>query len=429
MKSYLILLTLFVLFILACSGHIPDVTGWASLGNGTSGGAGGDTVLVENRTELQEALAIKKPAIIIIRDTIDLLKGERLDVASDDKSIIGAGHNAMIRYGGLKISGRNIIIRNLSIGDSYQDGHWDGKGDPHADCLTLTGRNIWIDHCELFKGFDGLLDLSADNNVSADLVTISWTHFRNHNKVMLVGSSDNQISGRGHLRVTMHHCWFDGASVFFDSKDNKYYRLTQRMPRVRFGDVHLYNNYYEETMDYCIAARLESDVVVENCFFRNLKNPHIIEDQGKGIDDPDLVAMGNVYENVKGRHETNGDAFNPSDYYAYQADPVSGVPAIVMNNAGKLNRIENNPPVAQNDTVTAVGEELVVNVLKNDTDPDGDSIRISCVIGQPAGKYIIKPNTLLYYPPAEKPDRDSIEYEIIDFQGGFARARVILCHE
>jgi pectate lyase len=418
---------LMILFVSANASGQGAPTGWASLNGGTCGGKGGDTIAVTTRAELCQVLDAEIPTIIMINDTIDLVSGELLKVTASNITIMGSGRQAMIRNGGLMIFGDNVIIRNLSIGDSYIDGHWDGKGNPGTDCLTLYGRNIWVDHCELFHSFDGLLDISGTNGIAADNITISWTRFRDHNKVMLVGSNDRQTYGRGHFKVTIHHCWFDGLSTFYDAEDNRYYRLNQRHPRVRFGDVHVFNNYYEQIASYCIAARLESDVVVENNYFRNLKDPHIIEDRDKGMDDPELLARDNIYENVRGRMETSGDAFDPSASYVYSLHKTENVPTIVLNGAGKPNREYNQGPLAINDTINwSRKDEMVIYPLENDTDADADPLRISRIINKPAGRVVTGADHLTYYIPDSPPKSDEIIYEIIDFQGGVSNASIVM---
>ncbi len=404
--------------LMAVIGYSQEMPiGWASLNGGTTGGAGGDTIYITTENELVRAINLKKKRIIVISDTIVLSEdGEKIKYGN--LTVLGTG-NAMLRNGGLKLEADNIIVRNLSLGDSYINGHWDGKGNAGGDALTIYGKNIWIDHCVLFHSFDGLLDISK----KADFVTVSWTKFTNHNKVMLIGSKDTDTISRGHLNTTIHHCWFDGYSTFYDPVDEKNHRIQQRMPRVRFGKVHVYNNYYESAADYCIAARIESEVVVENCYFRNLSDPLIIDDIGKGLKDPEMVAKGNIYDNVKGDIKTNGDAFDPSALYTYKPDKTIEVPALVMNGAGRFNRNNNRPPVATNDTFQ-VKQPVESNllVLRNDEDPDGDSLRISVILNKPRGSVVVFPDHIGYKPPKAYYGEDIIEYQVIDYEGGTASA-------
>ncbi len=430
MNTFRIFSLIFIFNCIAGSFLIAQIQpiGWASIHGGTIGGYGGDTLKVKNRGEFLRALKTNGSRTIIVIDTIELKFGERIPVIADNLSIMGKGNTAMLRYGGLKLYGNNIIVQNLSIGHSYTPGRWDGKGEPTTDALTIYGQNIWIDHCDLFQSHDGLLDFSSHKGVAADFVTVSWTRFSNHNKVMLIGSRDGDTICRGHLRITIHHCWFDGTSRFYDTIDNEVYRLKQRLPRVRYGDVHVFNNYYEDIDDYCIAVRLESHVVVENNFFRNLNDAHFLKDIGKGIRDPELKAIGNCYENVKGEKESDGEAFNPAEFYDYAVDDPKDIPAIVMNDAGKFNPENNTHPIAINDTLRiSKKEKIIVYPLLNDFDPDGDSIRISRIQSNVINDYEVYPDHIQISPddnnfqfPIE------IEYQIIDYEGGKSNAEIYL---
>jgi len=101
---------------------------------------------------------------------------------------------------------------------------------------------------------DGQLDITNES----DLVTVSWNRFVNHDKVMLIGSSDTATADRGKLRVTIHHNMFDN--------------LGQRTPRVRFGQVHVYNNYYKIVNNpiyvYNWGVGIESMIYAENNYFQ-----------------------------------------------------------------------------------------------------------------------------------------------------------------
>ena len=62
---------------------------------------------------------------------------------------------------------------------------------------------------------------------------------------MLIGADPTHVGDRC-IRVTIHHCFFDGTR--------------QRHPRVRFGKVHLYNNYTRNWGIYAVCASVESQV-------------------------------------------------------------------------------------------------------------------------------------------------------------------------
>ena len=78
---------------------------------------------------------------------------------------------------------------------------------------------------------------------------------------MLIGSTDNPNSARpdeGRLRVTLHHNLWDGVG--------------QRAPRVRFGQVHVYNNLYRIRKDanyvYSWGVGKDSDIYAQSNFFQ-----------------------------------------------------------------------------------------------------------------------------------------------------------------
>ena len=201
-------------------------------------------------------------------------------------TIVGLGRSAVIKGAWFDIRGTagvpnsrtNIIIRNLTFRDTFDCfPEWDPTdGDAGAwnalyDSISLRdSNNVWIDHNTfedretadstlpqhfgvLYQVHDGLLDITN----ASDLVTVSWNRFRNHDKTMLIGSSDSAAPDRGKLRVTLHHNVFDGVG--------------QRAPRVRFGQVHLYNNYYDvrDTPSYVYSwgVGIESAIYAEENFF------------------------------------------------------------------------------------------------------------------------------------------------------------------
>ena len=187
---------------------------------------------------------------------------------ASNTTIIGKTSESGIKGGTFYIEGssseenKNIQIRNLIIRDAFDpfphhetssSGSSDGWNAQY-DGITLKGTNvsnIWIDHCtfedtisvgwdgfatvavsggeetdnhkNMWQTYDGMLDIAG----TVENVTVSYCKFVNHDKVMLLG---NGSSDSGTKTITVHHCYF---------KDS-----VQRLPMVRYANVHLYNNYY-----------------------------------------------------------------------------------------------------------------------------------------------------------------------------------------
>jgi pectate lyase len=169
---------------------------------------------------------------------------------------------------------QNVIVRNLALHDAYTCfPGWNGDAwKTEWDSLALSHTShVWIDHVTIDDGdhpdaaeplifgqhllrHDGLLDIARQS----DLVTISWSKFSGHDKGMLWGNGDTVFADRGKIRVTMHH--------------SEITNLIQRGPRVRFGQVHVYNNFYRSTADsgylYSWGVGTESMLYAENNAFQ-----------------------------------------------------------------------------------------------------------------------------------------------------------------
>ncbi len=210
----------------------------------------------------------------------------RIRVGSNT-TIVGLGKLAVLNGVWLDIRGQvgvagsrtNIIVRNLTFRDTYDcfpqwsptDGLL-GSWNALYDSVSLRDSDhVWVDHNTfedvltadetlphhfgvLYQVHDGLLDITN----ASDLVTVSWNKLRNHDKTMLIGSSDNAPLDVGKLRVTFHH--------------NSFESLGQRVPRVRYGQAHVYNNFYEiknvGNYGYSWGVGIQSAVFAENNFFK-----------------------------------------------------------------------------------------------------------------------------------------------------------------
>ncbi|GJU21046.1 pectate lyase 1-like protein [Tanacetum coccineum] len=217
-------------------------------GKGTTGGAAGEIYTVtcdsddnaENPKEgtLRWACAQKNPLWIIFdRDmTINL---KHTLVVESDKTIDGRGAKIEIAGGGgVTIHNvKNVILTNLNIHDVHVKEGFNFRSGCDGDAVAVkTSTNVWIDHCTMSKGPDGLLDVTVESTC----VTISNCRFHDHDKVLLLGADDSHSEDKKML-VTVAFNRFDIGCV-------------QRMPRCRFGFFQVVNNDYNKWGMYAIGG-------------------------------------------------------------------------------------------------------------------------------------------------------------------------------
>jgi pectate lyase len=280
-------------------------------GKNATGGAGGKTVTVTTAAEFKAAVEGKAtdPLIIQVQGKIEF---DVVRMKIGNKSIVGAGTKPTLS-GNLMIAGAtNVILQDLILTNPAEK----------TDTLTIIrgAKDVWVDHCTFIDGRDGQCDITR----KADNVTVSWCKFSytqsfGHNFSMLIGSSDSAADDLGTLHVTLHHNWFGEL-------------CDQRMPSVRFGRVHVYNNYYSAANNlYCIRSRIQGEVFVENNFFEKVKTPFEIftTKKGTGL----LKATGNkVVETLGETAPGTDEVFKPS--YDYTPEPAESVKENVMKGAG-----------------------------------------------------------------------------------------------
>ena len=114
----------------------------------------------------------------------------------------------------------------------------------------------------------------------------------------------------------------------------------ERLPRVRYGRVHCYNNYYDCSGNkYCIGVGVESNIRVENNYFNNVDRPWADYYKGKAYR-AGVIGWntGNVFQNttIPSWSENNyATVFKPP--YSYKMDDANNVPALVRAYAGTRN--------------------------------------------------------------------------------------------
>jgi pectate lyase len=253
-----------------------------------------------------------------------------------NKTIIGLCGAELHGHVGLKDS-VNVILRNLKVvGYNCTDVASGGSCQDGEDAITVDGgHHLWFDHDEILDGSDGNLDMSH----AADFITISWTRFRyssaradvgpdtgakGHRYSNLIGHSDsNKSEDAGHLKITFHHDWW-GPYVL------------ERQPRVRFGQVHLFNNLYSSTgTDYCIGVGVGASIRDENNAFLGVTTP--INTKSYSDAASAIASSGNLYSNTSGTAPADlnpNTVFQPPYAYSPHLTPASQVEADVKAGAG-----------------------------------------------------------------------------------------------
>jgi len=296
-----------VLLTLVSVAHSQD--GFASLNGGTTGGAGGPTVNVGTQAELAAAVLGNDPKIIRITRHIVLTDLIR---PGSNKSILGGSSTAGVSGSGFYVRRqRNVIIRGLRIYKSIA---------PDDGVSIDESTNVWVDHNDFYSDkdhgkdyYDGLLDAKH----AADYITVSWNRFHDHYKTSLIGHSDsNAGEDRGKLRITYHH--------------NYFYRCESRLPSLRFGTAHIYNNLFEDVAASTINSRMGAQVLVERNVFRNVKRPIITNLDS--AQDGYAVERNNDFGGAVPEITQPGSFTNPP--YSYSADPTANVQSVVRAGAG-----------------------------------------------------------------------------------------------
>ena len=266
----------------------------------------------------------------------------------------------------------NIIIRNIEFDGIWE---WDDSGSYDKndwDQFTLRAdkgevNKIWFDHCTFHKTYDGTIDIKY----GASDITISWCKFISwdendeefmammnylennrasfpnydkarksgaslkdmidyasiNKKVHLIGHSDNN-PGDENIKVT--YC------------NNYYLNCVERLPRLRLGKAHCYNNIYDASEANLLVNKIKGyaswpsslgismngsqgtnygHLLLENCYINGINTP--LRNNMKKVDDQYVGSVDALYtyythENISRTwsysSKTNSDVFYNGRY-------------------------------------------------------------------------------------------------------------------
>jgi len=311
----------------------PSPIGWASLNGGTTGGGNATPVVVSTLSAFNTAAKGTTAAVIYVKGNL----GQGTATIGSNKTIIGCSGTTPTLSGHVGFStSTNVILRNMNIigyncAPPDVDVTTGGQCQNGQDAVTVdkSSKNIWFDHDAVSDGSDGNLDITH----ASDFITISYTKFfystkrsdpndtgpMGHRVCNLIGHSDsNSSEDTGHLNVTFHHDWW---------ADN----VMERMPRVRFGKVHVFNNLYTAAgNNYAVGLGYYGNVRTENNVFQGVNVPLDIADYSNSSSI--LGSSGNVFTSTTGNTTGVGTPFSPS--YSYSLDATGSLASSIMSNAG-----------------------------------------------------------------------------------------------
>jgi pectate lyase len=255
---------------------------------------------------------------------------EKIRVSSN-KTVFGADGASGFTGGSLWMSGvKNVTIRNLVIAMPNAGGNLNNVDAIHIEQST----QIWIDHCDLSSdgvtsgnSYDGLVDISD----ASDFVTVSWTHYHQHDATGLVGRSDSAAAAAQDFEknhVTYDHDWFDTVGSG---------------PKIRFGTGHVLNSYFNSVSTFGVASIDGANVLVERSAFSYVTPPGQTDPNYGPIttmlDSPatagSATSLANYFiDSTNGANVIPTTTAPPTIPYPYTTDLETSVPVIVMGCAG-----------------------------------------------------------------------------------------------
>ncbi|MFI7178587.1 MULTISPECIES: pectinesterase family protein [Streptomyces] len=295
-------------------------------------------------------------------------------------TVIGVpGTGAGITGGSLVVKNAdNVIIRNLSLTDVRDCfPQWDptdgstGNWNSAYDAVSLRGAtHVWVDHNSFsdaphpdsanpvrfgreYQVHDGALDITN----ASDLVTVGYNSFSNHDKTMLIGSSDKDTK----LRVTLHHNVFRG--------------IVQRAPLARVGQIHLYDNSYDTTPSegyahsYSINSRAGAQVVAQNNHWKlssDRKTSQLLTGDGTGAIAGSGNLVGGAPVDLVAAHNSAGPGKKIKTTVDWRPtltaglEPAAGLPAKLAAKAGAGILTETGGKAAPTPSSPAGGRTLTV---------------------------------------------------------------------
>ncbi|WP_232314102.1 polysaccharide lyase family 1 protein [Ralstonia sp. A12] len=194
--------------------------------------------------------------------TYDTAGNNPLMVGSN-KTVIGVGTTGILKGKGLRLNEvSNVVIRNLTISDINHGVIFVGDG------ISLEHvDHVWVDH----NRFHNIgRQMVVDHFGPTSNVTISWNDFDGNDVY------SPACNGKHYWNVLM-----DASEQTVTFSNNWFHEFSGREPKILGNQavVHLVNNYFQDGAWHALDAREQSTVLVEGNYFDNVSVP-ILPDNG-----------------------------------------------------------------------------------------------------------------------------------------------------
>ncbi len=194
----------------------------------------------------------------------------RIPAIGSNKTIDGRMSKAYFMFSGFAI-GKDSDGVPTQTSTSVIFTHLDFRGAGHTedhyvdpDMIRSTGfsSDIWIHK----NTFDTTGDSAFDVKIGAHNITMSFNRLVNVKRAVLHGSSDSRTINE-HITTTMHH----NAFVTTDDSYKLLGNTLRRVPLLRRGKTHMFNNLFVNYRKEVLSARVGSSVFLEdNVFTTNI---------------------------------------------------------------------------------------------------------------------------------------------------------------
>jgi pectate lyase len=247
------------------------------------------------RFEASGVLSLASPLVVPSFTTLDG-RGANVTLTGQPVVLNGAEH---------------VILHNLALRDGVLE---------NRDLLEVQASiHVWLDRLTLRRSVDELLGVVEGSRA----VTVSRCVFEDQEQAsgILIGN-DAASPGDEVQEVTLHHNWF------------RFVR--SNLPRLRFGKVHAFNNFYESWESEPLWVTMGGQLASERNVFMApsplaavARTTREAEEEGFVRSTDDLLLFATFTPNGEDR------VFDPADLYPYEPDNTLALPERVRLTAGR----------------------------------------------------------------------------------------------